>query len=119
MSARKQVAAHLKTALPKITVLDVEEMPDALSRPTLIVRFHEYTPAPNAQGNMFAAFVVTIASQNKDRSKAEDALDGLLDDVLAALRSTPNATWSKARKALLGPYLAFDIDVSLPTGSPA
>lgn len=115
MSARTQVAAHFATALPKISVLQVEEMPDALSKPTLIVRFHEYTPAPNAQGNLFATFVVTIASNHKDRGKAEDALDGLLDEVLGAIRTIPTATWTKARKALLGNYLAFDIDVTIPT----
>lgn len=119
MSARTQVAAAFKTALPKVNVLAVEEMPDAINKATLVVRFHEYTPAPNAQGNMFATFVVTIASNHKDRGRAENALDGLLDDVLAALHSMPTATWSRARKALMGPYLAFDIDVTLPTGSPA
>lgn len=115
MSARKQLAAALKTALPKtILVHDVEEMPDALSKPTLVVRFHAYTPAPNAQGSMFAEFVVTLASQHKDRSRAEDHLDDLLAMVLPALRGMPAATWSSARKALMGSYLAFDIDVSLP-----
>lgn len=115
MSARTQLADELDNRLPKINVLKVEEMPDALSRPTIVVRFHEYTPAPNAQGSMFATFVVTVASHHKDRSKAEDALDGLLDDVLGALHGISTATWARARKALMGQYLAFDIDVTLPT----
>jgi len=115
MSARKQLAAALKTSLPKtIRVLDVEEMPDALTKATLIVRFHEYTPAPNAQGSMFATFVVTIASHHKDRTLAENHLDALIAVVLPAFRTMPSATWSRARKALLTSYLAFDIDVSLP-----
>ncbi|MCU1439993.1 MAG: hypothetical protein JWP85_990 [Rhodoglobus sp.] len=113
MSARKQLAAALKTALPKVTVLDVEDMPDALSKPTLIVRFHDYTPAPNAQGSTFAGFVVTIASHHTDRDKAEDALDALLADVLPAVLNFPTATWTRCNKALLGQYLAFDIDVTL------
>lgn len=116
MSARKQLAAHLNTALGrKVYVLDVEDEPDALSRPTCIVRFHSYEPAPNALGSLFATFIVTIASHYTDRAKAEDALDALLPDITQALAGIPGLTWTRANKALLaGKYLAFDIDATLP-----
>lgn len=115
MSARTQLAAALKTALPKYAHFDTENVPDTLSKPTIVVRFRNYVPAPNAQGNLFAEFIVTVASPHTDPQKAEDDLDDRLAAVLAVLQAYPALTWSRAAKAQLkSAYLAFDITISLP-----
>lgn len=117
MSARTQLAGKLKTDLDKkrFSVIDAETLPDAISKPTVVIRHRDYTPAPNALGTMIATFVVTLVSAKTEPRAAEDDLDLNLPDVLAVLRTVRDLVITRATKvAVREQYFGFDISLTLP-----
>jgi hypothetical protein len=115
VSARSQLAERLTTLLPKMTVVGTERTPERLTKPTVIVRHRDYTPAGNAQGVMMAGLILELLSHLDDIEKAEDALDEALPTLLAALLEIPDVTWSRAVKITEAErWLGFNIEVNLP-----
>lgn len=115
MSGRSQLATALEAKLPKMDVVGTERTPEKLQKLTVIVRHRDYAPAGNAQGTLLAGFVIQILSHHANIEKAEDALDTGLPDLLEALRTIPNVTWSRAVKVLENDtWLGFNVEASLP-----
>ncbi len=127
MSTRKDLAAVLRENLPNnkrkplesFAVEDVEDLPDSIDKATVIICHRDWTRAPNAQGSMFANFIVTVATPLQDRDKAEDHLEWAVPQVMEALDKHAGLIWGKATRVVIkGRYLAYDIDAQIDTPLP-
>lgn len=126
MSARLDLAATLRDNLPlkakkvleTFVVLDIEDLPDTIDKPTVIVCQRDYTRAPNAQGSMLVSFVVTVVSPIVDRDKAEDHLEWALPQVMEAVDKHAGLSWDKATRTVIKGFLGYDIDASIPIPLP-
>lgn len=106
MSARSEVVTLLTAVLPT----DVDVIPYArdIDPPvldTVLVRLDRVIPSPAGEGLRVYEIALVLVGRLTTAGPADDNLDGLLEDVLAALSRTeiPNGvTWSEARRATYG-----------------
>lgn len=111
MSLRTAIAAALEAALPasKYDVRDIEDLPDKPSRAIVTVALIDYQPAANYQGSMQANLRFFLISKQTDKAKAEDDLDNLLPDLIAALKTT-GVVWRRATPQLVKEmFYAYEI----------
>lgn len=124
MSVRTDLAASLTTSLKTIRArhYDVRaeaDLPDTIRKSTVIVRGPNYDQAPNAQGNMLASFIVTVATHFIDIDKAETELDQAVPDVMQALEQFGSLTFTTARQVIVKEtWRGYDITCSTPIAKP-
>ncbi|MEV7972863.1 hypothetical protein [Cellulomonas sp. NPDC089187] len=114
-TARQQLAAALRAELPDgWSVLDLDKVPDVITRPTVVIYRQSYAPLPAAPvGHYEQTFAVWVLV-------APDAKDSLLDDhadtVTGALEDIDWTVWTTAsRDALAGTWPGFNITVTAQT----
>jgi hypothetical protein len=112
---RTFLAKALEDALPKrkYVIFPDSLNRDAIGKPTLVLVRDAIQPMPEAPGsfraNTFGLFVVS------DRVADADYLDDLVDEVLDALTSIPNALFSQAeRRPFSDTNPAYEITVTFP-----
>lgn len=105
MSVRSDLAAALKPLLPAtIKIIHVPRSLDGLetNRPVVMLYREGITKAPNAIGHHLNDFALWLISPNIDPTRAEDSLDTLLDDVIAALDPLDWVNWSQVERSTFG-----------------
>ena len=101
MGTRADVAAALKTALPRgYNVIDHPQdlgNQSGKTKACVVVVRTGIRPAPNAQGNYLEDFAIWVVEpKTDDDGRAEDSLDDSLNQVIL---SFPKVTWMKWTKA--------------------
>lgn len=105
MSLRSELIAALKPLLPaKTKLVDIPRSIDGLEsgRPVIMVYRENVTKAPNGIGTYFNSFALWIVNPGADPSRAEDALDVLLDQVIEALDTLKWLNWTNAERSVFG-----------------
>lgn len=99
----------LTEALTGILPADVDVIPyshniDAPSASTVMVRFDRATPSPAAGGARLYQFTLIGIAAKTTAGPADDELDMLLEDVLAAIdgASTAGINWTEAVRGTYG-----------------
>jgi hypothetical protein len=112
-SIREQLAAKIlaEFGATKVDVKPYGAQPSELRRPMVVVFRGE---VDQGQDNLVHSFTVQVmAPQGVPDQDTEDALDGLLDTVLTALRRLDVVAWSKAtRKVFLDAFQGWEIEVT-------
>ena len=105
MGARSELVTLLEATLPAdIDVIAYAHNIDAPTNSTVMVRVDSVAPGPSGWVRLYTFGLVLIAAKTT-HGPADDELDGLLEDVLAALSSNalPNGvTWTAANRAAYG-----------------
>lgn len=101
---RTQIRLALQDALPPnvFQVFARDASPDAITRPTVIVRMDKVRPAPNVgptSRSYQAGLIVTVPEISPD--KYATSLDLALEDVLYALDVSESLTWTEAGRVVL------------------
>ena len=105
MSVRSDLAAALKPLLPAtIKIIHVPRGLDGVetNRPVVMLYREGVTKAPNGQGFYLNDFALWLISPNIDPTRAEDSLDNLLDEVIAALDPLDWVNWSQVERSTFG-----------------
>lgn len=105
MSVRSDVAAALKPLLPtRIKIIDVPRSLDGLeaNHPVVVLYRESVKPAPNAMGTCLNSMSLWIINPGADLTRAENALDALLDEVLGALDDIMWLNWETAERSVFG-----------------
>lgn len=114
-TVRGWLEEQLVPLLPaKWRVIPYQRMPQTLDRPTVLFKQLSFTPLPEAPaGHLQVEVVITVADPHSDQDRAEDALDDEVLELVFALDSLNNLTWSTAQKVLVNEtYLGWDITCS-------
>lgn len=87
-----------------------------ITRPTVLIDYREISPAP-AVGAAFVrcTFDVLIVDHHTDQTRAEDAIDVDVVDMLIALSTHRRARWTSARKTEVTgtPYLGWLLGIDM------
>jgi hypothetical protein len=105
MSVRSELAAALKPLLPStVKIIDVPRSLDGLEakRPVVMLYRESRAKAPNALGDYLDTFSLYVVTPGVDVTRAEDALDNTLDQVIDALDQVKWLNWSTAERSLFG-----------------
>lgn len=88
---------------------------ERLEQPVMIIKQNRIEPHPALPTNShLIGFVVTIASPYADVDRAEDQLDGLVNDLIHAIDDTDSIMWTSAdRTQVQDQFHAYDINVQL------
>lgn len=106
---------NLKPLLPATwKLIPYQRMPQTISAPTVLFKQLSFTNLPEAPAAALeVAIVITVADPHLDQDRAEDALDDEVLELVFALDSLPNLSWSTAQKVLVNEtYLGWDITCS-------
>jgi predicted RNase H-like nuclease len=112
MSMRSTAVDQLTAALPNTwTVIDDERALNVITRPTMLVSVRSFTPSDFAPlSKITVTMALLILSSHTDARAAEDNLDTLIVEALAAVNSLPNLTWTDASKMVhLDRYMGYEI----------
>jgi len=112
MSMRSAAVDALTGVLPNTwTIIDDERSLNAITRPTLLVSVRSFTPSDYAPlSKITVTLALMILSAHTDAKAAEDDLDELIVELLAAVNTLPNLTWSEANKVVhLDRYMGYEI----------
>lgn len=89
---------------------------DRLAKPTLMLKLSGVTRHPGAQQVLMPAFVITVISEHADPVLADTALDGHLDEIIAAIAPIRWVAFRGAEKAQFqNKYLCYDIQLEALT----
>lgn len=89
---------------------------DRLAKPTLMLKLAGVTRSAVAQGVLVPTFILTVVSEHTDPGKADTALDGLLDELLAPIQSIRWVAFRGAEKAAFqSRYMCYDIQLEALT----
>lgn len=115
-SIRDQLADKIKADWPATPGVDVTSWavePDELNRP-LVVVFREVVDQAPGGGTLIHRFTIQIYSQAGNLTrKAEDVLDGYLDNVLLSLRRLDVVAFEKAtRKVFLEKFQGWEVEAT-------
>lgn len=106
MTARAELVTLLEATLPAdIDVIAYAHNIDAPSASTVMVRVDSVAPSPAGAGLRLYTFGLVLIAAKTTAGPADDELDALLEDVLAALTSQaiPNGVaWTGAQRAAYG-----------------
>lgn len=105
MSVRSDLIAAIKPLIPaNIKTIDVPRSLDGLetNKPVLMVYRESVTKAPNKQGAWEHTFSAWVISPNIDTARAEDNLDGTLEDILNGLDQIDWLDWKQAERSTFG-----------------
>lgn len=103
MLARDEIVAALEAEMPEgVDVIGYARGIAPPLRPTVMVRLDTVKPSPVAGGLwQVDAALVLIAAQTTP-GPADDELESLLQDVLYALTTVEDLTWTEAKRAVYG-----------------
>lgn len=105
MDTRKELAAALKPLLPsRVKLVSVPRSLDGMevNKPVVLLYRERRAKAPNAIGDYMDTFALWIITPGIDPSRAEDALDDILDDVILAIDGIKWIQWTSADRSLFG-----------------
>lgn len=89
---------------------------DRLAKPTLMLKLSGVARHPGAQQVLMPTFVVTVVSEHADPVQADIDLDGLLDELIAAIQPIRWVAFRGAEKAAFqNKYLCYDIQLEALT----
>ena len=102
MSARTEVAAHLKSTLPNSYKVQAWiSTPDRVQG-TVVMVYSETIRRGLVKGSLSHDLVVWVLSGLEDPSKAENALDAALEATLDALDELDFSSWTEANRMTYG-----------------
>lgn len=102
MSARSELAATLRTALPTWQVTGYPTVPDAVTRPTVMVWTQSMVPAEQInRDRLVVTLTLWVLTGRQDPATADDELDARLEDVLAVLHPLKWLAWTDAERGVL------------------
>lgn len=105
MTVRSELATALKAVLPfDYKFVQVPRSLDNIEpgRPVVMIYRDRLEKAPNAQGVYFSTLSLWIVTPHVDETRAEDDLDEILDEVIAALDSVSWVNWKTAERSTFG-----------------
>ena len=103
MSARTQLAAALRAALPGYRLIAAADTPDRVERPTLLLWQGTVTRAEQiSHDRLQVDLVLWLLVGNESPEAAEAALEKGLDDVIEALRPLTWVDWPNAERLTFG-----------------
>ncbi|HWU29344.1 MAG TPA: hypothetical protein VN041_09675 [Microbacterium sp.] len=89
---------------------------DRPAKPTLMLKLSTVSRHPGAQQVLMPSFVVTVVSEHADQVQADIDLDGLLDELIAAIQPIRWVAFRSAEKAQFqSKYLCYDIQLEALT----
>jgi hypothetical protein len=118
MPIRNWVIEQLTPLLPKSwKLIPYSTNLDRLSQPVVMLQLQSLSRTPSAPNSGHTVeFTLTVIEPNTDPAQREDLLDDKLDDLVYAIETIPNVTWTKAERAMFADsYLAFDITLEIVT----
>lgn len=102
MSARTDLVAALRVAMPTYRITDTKGVQDGIKRPTVGVWMQSLTRRPEWQkGHAQLNFELWVLVPQEDSDRADDALDDALADVLEALNGLDWLDWSTCTRGVL------------------
>ncbi|NNC10343.1 hypothetical protein HII28_00390 [Planctomonas sp. JC2975] len=112
---REVLVSALSDAFPEWLVVPVENVPDSLDRPAIVIKQRSIAPLPEApQSHFTVSSLVTVVDDHTEWANAEPSLDTNVLLVWAALMGTKNVHPKTATKALFNTqYLSYDIETDL------
>ena len=116
MSFRSYVTDAIKPLLPKgWKLLPYSTNLDVLSQPVVMLKLNSVTRTPGApNGAHTVTYTLAVIEPKTDPGSADDALEDKLFDLLHAIDTVANLTWSNAERVLFGDSNpAFDISLQL------
>lgn len=116
-SGRDYLEEHLTPQLPgKWKIIPYDTNVDPGLEPVMMYRIQSLAKHPAAPSSTFlGTWILTIIAPEQDPQKADDHLDDLVMDALAAL-SGARIKWDTAEKAKWGDHnLCYDITIQLAT----
>lgn len=103
MSARTLLADALRSALPGYRVIPAADVPDKVTRTTLLLHQGTITRAPQIAHNRITVdLVLWVLVANEQPEAAEAALEKGVDDVIEALRPLIWVDWPNAERMTFG-----------------
>jgi hypothetical protein len=114
MSARTELAAYLKAALPNYTVHAYAKQLDGAPKTTVMVGSAERVER-TLKGVLTAEISIIAVTGLQDPERAEDVLDALLVEVFQALAEFPNSIDADAERIVYADVLnGYRINVRVP-----
>ena len=102
MSARTALAQALAAALPTYRVLGYGEIPDSVTRPTVVVWVEKIERAEQiALDRLVLTFQAWVLVGGDNPATVDDALEAALDDVIDAWQGVPWCAWTEATRGVL------------------
>lgn len=103
MSVRTQLAQHLRQTLPSYRVIAAADVPDAVTKPTLLLHQGNVTRLPQiGHDRLQVELVLWLLVGNEKPEAAEDALEQGMDDVIETLRPLTWVDWPNAERMTFG-----------------
>ena len=116
MRARLENDLAAKIEPGRFQWVPVQKKLDRLSKPTLMLKLASVTRSTVAQGVLVPSFVLTVISELVDPGAADQALDGMLDELLAPIQSIRWIAFRGADKAAFQTrYMCYDIQLEALT----
>jgi len=117
-TAREQLIDVLTPLMPADwRLIKYQRNIDRIDRLTLIVKQQTIEKLPQAPaGALVTSFTLTLVAPYTDPTKAEDALDAGVMDLLLGLGRMNQTSWSTASKVLVeDTYLGYDVSIKIST----
>jgi hypothetical protein len=119
MTARAEVVAALDAAMPAdVVVLPYSRQIDPPSQSTVMVRIDTVAPSAATGGARDYTFALVLIAAQVTPGPADDELDDLLEDVLAALDdvAASGLRWTEATRAVYAQSNpAYEVTVTATT----
>lgn len=102
MSARSELVAALRKALPTWQVTGYPTVPDAVTRPTVMVWTADLEPATQVnRDRLIVTLTLWVLTGSTNPETADDDLDAALEAVLGVLHPLPWVAWTRAERGVL------------------
>lgn len=113
---RLQLVTALAPLLPDVRVIGYGDTttPDVPAVPTLVVGVESIIPGA-VTGYRTYGFDLIVQTPLTSGAAAADALDALVEDVLAVLDYAPEITWSECRRGVHEDRPAYKVNVTVNT----